>query len=137
MKRRAGAAALVGTLVAALTGCAAVPPPFACPLVAYVYMDPVHILIDLPMAGAETVAACFNEGCEVAPIHLGDDGMYVLPQEEPFITADSLGINPGTVVTVAVTRGGTTYEYVTEVPYEVLEPGPCPSPVEFQPVVIG
>jgi len=137
MRSRAGVAGALALAAVALSACGANSPDVACPLIGYVYTEPVQILVDPELLGSGSVEACFGEGCDVAPIELDRDGYWVLPQEDPYLSAGGIGIGPGAVVVVAVNRGGTTFEYTVEVPYVPLNEDPsCPGPVEFKPVII-
>jgi hypothetical protein len=118
-----------------LAGC--VPPGVACPAIGYVYAGPVLIDVDSSLLGGQgTVEACFGADCRVAPIERGADGLWVLPQKAPHTEAGGIGLEPGAVVRVAVTRSGTTFDHSVEVPYQATTDGWCPGPVTFETVVI-
>lgn len=130
----AAAAVLTGSL--ALTAC--VPLGIACPTIGFVYTAPVIIEISPDLVGNGSLAACLGEGCEPAPVAPVEAGKWEVPQEPPYVPQDTIGIDPGARIRIAIVDafGTTIRDEWFEIPYTSSSDGFCPGPVEFQPVVV-
>ena len=129
-----GAALLLGTTM--MTAC--VPPGIACPAIGYVYTAPVIVEIGAGLDDGGIVAACLGEECEPAAIARNQDGVWEVPQEPPYTSAETTGLSPGDGIHIVITTGSgeVVRDEWVEVPY-TGSGGFCPGPVEFQPVVIS
>ena len=140
MRFRAIPATVVLVAAATLAACVpAVPPPFACPAIGYVYTEPVKVEIGADLVGNGTVAACFGADCEPAAIAPNKDGSWEVPPEPPYIAADTIGLVPDAGLRLVITdgSGAVTRDEWFEIPYTTESHGLCPGPLEFQPVVVS
>lgn len=135
MLRHAAAAAL---LAASLALAACVPPGVACTTIGYVYTAPVAIEASPSLVGDGTLSACFGEACAPALVESIAPGKWEVPQEPPYAPENTIGIDPGDGIRIAITdsSGFTIRDEWLEIPYTGDSESVCPGPVEFQPVVV-
>lgn len=127
---------LLGVLM--LTACA--PPLVACPAIGFVYADPVVLEISADLLGDGTVAACIGEDeCEPAPVTPSTDGRWEVPQESPYAPEDTIGLNVDSRIRIVITNGAgeVVKDEWMKIPSTRTSNGPCPGPIEFQPVVVS
>ncbi|MFE5410933.1 hypothetical protein [Microbacterium sp. NPDC056569] len=133
---KVAAAAAVLTGVLALSAC--VPPGVACPAIGYVIEGPVVIEISPNLVGDGSVAACLGDDCEPALVAPVEAGRWEVPQEPPYAPQDTIGLDLGAGVRVAIidASGVSIRDEWFEIPFTSSSDGFCPGPVEVQPVVV-
>ncbi|MCK6066525.1 MULTISPECIES: hypothetical protein [Microbacterium] len=131
-------AVAAGILTSALALSACVPPGVACPAIGFVLSDPVVIEIDPDLVGGGSVAACLGDDCEPALVASVDPGKWEVPQEPPYAPQDTIGLDLGAGIRVAIVdaAGATIRDEWFEIPFTSSSDGVCPGPVEVQPVVV-
>ncbi len=131
----AGMSALATALL--LSGCVGIP---ACSAVGYIYGGPAVIEFGDALPTQSTLAACFGAQCDPASVERTDGRTWQVPQEVPFLAADSLGAGEERALRVVVTGAdGAVSDEVHEIPVS-MEPtgvfGECPGPFTFEPVLL-
>lgn len=123
--------------MSSLSGCVSLS---ACPAVGYAYGGPAVIQFDPKLPAGATVAACFGEECGPAPVSITADGVWEVPQETPYIPADTIPAGEIRALRVVATApDGTATDDTYEIPIK-MEPegvfGQRPGPFTFEPVVV-
>lgn len=125
----AAAAVLGGSIL--LAGCT--PPGIVCSAVMYITPGPVVVEVDPAIVGDGSLSACLGRECEPVALAPTASGVWHVP-------ATSLdGVDPGEGVRVFIrdVAGATIREEWKAVPYDVVDPGPCPGPITIRPVQLG
>jgi len=136
IRRSAAAAGVSLAVTVLLSGC------FACTTIGYVNSDPAIIELDDELSGDASIAACFGELCDAAPLPREDGLRWTVPQEPPYV-ADELVVLGGERtlrVVVANANGETVIDAPYEIPVKVQRSGwfgQCSGPVSFLPVKVS
>lgn len=136
MKRRWAVLLAVGIGIAVLTVIAVIGGmsrfPRVCPAMGYAYTDPVELVFSTPPS---SVAACFGEGCQPAPVSQDDERKWLVPQSAPYLDGP-VSITSIHVEAIAAIGGRTA----ADMPVETESTGEypfgleCGGPFRFKPV---
>lgn len=114
--------------------------PRVCPAIGSAYIGPIEIKLQ-GLNQASRVAACFGIECKPWPVLRSNDDQWLVPQEPPFLNADSHQATRGNPDKIRVSVTGTevrtdrVYEIPTRHSSEIGD-WACPGPVKYLPVTV-
>lgn len=128
--------ACIGTLASGLlvSACVGIP---ACSGVGYIYQGPAVIEFDTALPAETTLAACFGEPCEPAPVARADGRTWRVPQTSPFLVGDVIPGEERSLRVVVTGGDGAVSDEMHEISVRGEKTGvfsECPGPFTFEPV---